>query len=134
LRTQVFTGGPKETRALSAELETLPAPDAALDIHQDPYLPDALSYAYSFGDNAPYRPLLAATQKVLPVAISQQVDDDVDTDEDGLVKLHDGSITDYFWRRGVPWTVALETTTASPMEACHEVNLVWIKGFIDLLS
>src|SRR5687767_1836752 len=40
--------GPQETRALSAALESLPTPDGALDIHQDPYLPDPLSYAYNF--------------------------------------------------------------------------------------
>jgi predicted deacylase len=134
LRTRVFTEGPKETRALAAELETLPPPDAALDIHQDPYLPDALSYAYSFGDNAPFRTMLAATDRLLPVATRLLVDDDVETDDEGLVKLHDGSVTDYFHRRGVPWTVALETTTASPLDACHQVNLVWIKGFIDLIA
>ena len=63
-----------------------------------------------------------------------RVDDNAVTDRDGLVKLHDGSVTDYFHRRGVPWTAALETTTFSPIDACHEVNLVWIKGFIDLLA
>jgi predicted deacylase len=134
IRHQVFTRGPKETRALVADLEGQETPNAALDIHQDPYLGDALSYAYSFGDNAPFLPLQAATSRVLPVANRMSVDDNVVTDQDGLVKLHDGSVTDYFHRRGVPWTAALETTTVSPLEACHQVNLVWIKGFIDLLA
>jgi predicted deacylase len=134
IRHLVFTDGPKETRALAAELEGLDAPDAALDIHQDPYIPRALSYAYSFGDNAPFRPLQVATNRVLPVATRMRVDENAVTDVDGLVKLHDGSVTDYFHRRGVQWTAALETTTCAPMDACHAVNLVWIKGFIDLLA
>jgi predicted deacylase len=134
LRHRVFTEGPKETRALVTELERQPTPAAALDIHQDPYLERRLGYAYSFGDNAPYRPLLAATAGLLPLATRMAVDDDVIADEDGLVKFHDGSITDYFHRRGVPWAVALETTTVTPMEICHQVNLVWIKGFVDLVA
>jgi predicted deacylase len=134
LQHRVFTESPKETRALVTELEKLPAPAAALDIHQDPYLPDALGYAYSFGDSEPLRSMLAATAALVPLATSMAVDDDVFTDEDALVKFHDGSITDYFHRRGVPWTVALETTTATAMPTCHAVNLVWIKGFVDLVA
>ena len=127
--------GPKETRALAAELAGLPTPHGALDIHQDPYLAEHLSYAYTFGNNAIYRPMLAATHLLLPLAPPRfEVDDDVFTDDDGLIQLHDGSITDLFWRRGVPYTAALETTTSSPMSACHEVNLVWIRGFIDLVA
>src|SRR6185295_7317826 len=115
IRHRVFAESPKETRALLTELERQPAPAGALDIHQDPYLERSLGYAYSFGDSAPYRPILTATARLLPLATRMAVDDDVIADEDGLVKFQDGSITDYFHRRGVPWTVALETTTATPM-------------------
>jgi hypothetical protein len=34
-----------------------------------------------------------------------------------LIELHDGSVTDYFFRRGVPYTAALETTTQTPLTA-----------------
>ena len=133
-RYRVQDGGPKETRAIIAELERQPTPAAALDIHQDPYLEDPLCYAYSFGSNVPFRPLLDASARVLPVARSFEVDDDLFSDGEGLVKLHDGSVTDYYHRRGVPFTVALETTTIAAMPACHHVNLIWIKGFIDLCA
>jgi predicted deacylase len=134
VRWVVHGQGPKETRALAAELETLQPPDAALDIHQDPYLLDPLSYCYTFGDNSVFRPMLEATQRVLPIARNYQVDDDVFSDGDGLIQLHDGSVTDYFHRKGVPYTAALETTTAAPLDVCHEVDLIWIKGFIDLAA
>jgi hypothetical protein len=134
LRHRVFSEGPQETRAICAELEGQPPPDAALDIHQDPWLSGALSYAYTFGDSRPFLPLVEASDVIVPVANDTQVDDHVHTDGDGLVRLHDGSITDYFHRRGVPWTAALETTTAAPMERCHGVNLIWIKGFVDLVA
>jgi predicted deacylase len=134
LRHQVFTGGPKETRALVAALEQQATPAAALDLHQDPYLGGALSYAYTFGESRPFLPLLEATHALVPLAAASQVDDGVHTDSDGLIVLHDGSVTDYFHRRGVPLTAALETTTESPPEAADGVNLVWIKGFIDLVA
>ena len=107
--------GPKETRALAAELETLPTPDAPWTSTRTLTCPDPLSYAYSFGDNALPADAGRRPSELLPVARSYQVDDDVFTDDDGLIKLHDGSVTDYFHRRGVPYTVALETTTATPL-------------------
>ena len=131
---RIFTEGPRETRALAAELEKQPTPQAALDLHQDPYINEPLSYAYTFGDSAPFRPLVAKMDRLVPVTRSAQVDEGVYTDADGLIRLHDGSVTDYFHRRGVPYTAALETTTSTPMKACHGVNLIWIRGFIDLIA
>jgi hypothetical protein len=132
--TKTFHGGPKETRALATELDAQPTPDAALDIHQDPYIKQPLSYFYNFGANAPYLGLVAKTDRILPLARNSMVDDDVFTDEDGLIRLHDGSVTDYFWRRGVRYTAVVETTTSAPMPVCHAVNLIWIRGFIDLVA
>ena len=134
VRHALFRGGPKETIALRTDLERQPRPDAALDLHQDPYLSQALTYAYSFGDRAPFRPLLTASAVHVQVALSSIVDDGVRTDELGLIALHDGSITDWLHRAGVPYTAALETTTATPLPASHQVNLIWLRGFIDLAS
>jgi hypothetical protein len=135
-RFEPHRGGPKETRALLAELEAASAPDGALDLHQDPWLEGAFSYAYVFGARAAYLPLAAATDAVVPLARDTEVDDEdhVHSDGDGLIELHDGSVTDYFFRRGVPYTAALETTTRTPLGLSHEVNLIWIRGFIDLIA
>jgi hypothetical protein len=134
LRHRVHGEGPKETRALSAQLERSGTPSAALDIHQDPYMAGSYSYAYTFGHDGPYLPLLEASHRLLPLATNVEIDDGVRSDDLGLVKLHDGSVTDYFWRRGVPLTAALETTTAADPGDCDSVNLVWIRGFIDLVA
>jgi hypothetical protein len=136
VRIDLYRGGPKETRALLAHVDAATPPHAALDLHQDPWLPGALSYAYIFGPAAPYLPLAAATDAVVPLAREVEVDDDqgVHSDREGLIVLHDGSITDYFFRRGVPFTAALETTTETPLHHAHEVNLIWIRGFIDLIA
>ncbi len=132
----VHTEGPKETRALLAALEREPAPAAALDLHQDPWLEGAFAYAYVFGARAAYRPLVVRTAALVPLAASALVDDEagVRSDADGIIELHDGSVTDYFYRRGVPITAALETTTRTPMALADQVNLVWIRGFIDLIA
>src|SRR2546423_7204681 len=82
-RWELNRGGPKETRALLAALEAAPPPDAALDIHQDPWLDGACAYAYTFGPRTAYLPLVRATEARLPVARGRQVDEDVRTDGDG---------------------------------------------------
>jgi predicted deacylase len=134
LRYVLFGEGPKETRALRAELEKLPNPKAALDIHQDHYLERSLTYAYIFGEHAPYAAMMKKAESILPVAKRLQVDEHHRTDDDGLIVSHDGSVTDYFWRRGVRFTAALETTTHSPMESCQAVDLIWIEGFFELAA
>ncbi len=133
-RHALFHEGPKETRALRPVLDALPAPAAALDIHQDNWMVGRHTYAYVFGPRRAYLPLMRAAEAHARVAASCAVHDDVWTDGHGFVHYNDGSITDYYMRRGVPYTAALETTTATPLEACHRVNLVWIRGFIELAA
>lgn len=127
-------GGPQETRALIADLRDLPLPGAALDLHQDPYIKGPLCYAYTFGPSAPFLPLMAACEGHVPIARSREVDVHVHADADGLIALHDCSVTDWLWRRGTPYTAALETTTDTPLAARDAVNLIWIRGFIELAA
>ncbi len=136
LRFALFRDGPKETRALLADLEGAPAPEAALDIHQDPTLCGAFAYAYVFGDRSAYRRLLEETRRIAPLALSRVVDEaaHATTDAEGLIELFDGSVTDYFFRRGVPCAAALETTTGTPPADSEAVNLVWVRGFVDLAA
>ncbi|AKJ06744.1 hypothetical protein ATI61_105282 [Archangium gephyra] len=134
LRWALYEGGPKETRAVRSDIARYPAPAAALDIHQDNYLPDPATYAYTFGDKAAYRPFMKAASAHAQVIRNEKVDEYNRTDADGLIEYHDGSVTDYFMRLGVPYTTALETTTRTPLEACHAINLIWIRGFIDLAA
>ncbi len=134
LRWTLFDGGPKETRAVRADIARYPAPAAALDIHQDNYIPGAGTYAYTFGDNAAYRPFMEAASGSARVLRNDKVDEVNRADADGLIQYHDGSVTDYFVRNGVPYAAALETTTQTPLEASHAINLIWIRGFIDLAA
>jgi predicted deacylase len=134
LRWALFDGGPKETRALRAELERHPAPDAALDIHQDRYLAGARMYAYVFGPKEAFVPMVEASARHADVVRGAQVDEFNRTDANGLIEYNDGSVTDYYLRRGVPFAAALETTTKTPLQTCHAINLVWLRGFVDLAA
>jgi hypothetical protein len=138
--TRATDGLPKETAALARELDAEPPPLAALDLHQDNFIHGALFYAYVFGDFAGYRPMLARSGSLVPILRSSIVDSghepgsDVRSDAEGLIICHDGSITDRFHRAGVPWTAAIETTTETPAALADEINLIWIRGFIDLAA
>jgi predicted deacylase len=134
VRTTLHRGGPQETRALVRELEELHGVAAALDLHQDPYLHKPLTYAYAFGPREPHIALMEEGGRHLPIARSFEVDDAVHTDPDGLIALHDGSVTDWFTRRGTPYAAAIETTTCSPLDVCCQVNLAWIRGYVDLAA
>jgi hypothetical protein len=134
LRWVTYDGGPKETRAVRAELEKGAVPDAALDLHQDHHIPGQLMYGYVFGPRAAFRPLVEACARRIPVARQVQVDEQVHTDADGLIEFNDGSVTDYYWRRGVGYCAALETSTQTGLELAAEVNLIWIRGFIELAA
>jgi predicted deacylase len=131
---RLLEGGPKETRAVRADLARFAPPHAALDIHQDNYLPMEVTYAYTFGDSAAYRPLMEAASAHATVLKNRQVDEMNVTDEDGFIQYHDGSVTDWYMRQGVPYTAALETTTRTPMRDSHLINLIWVRGFIDLAA
>ncbi len=133
-RYELHRAGPKETRAIVEELAPLPPPVAALDIHQDRYLAGAWTYAYVFGDRAPFHPLVRASEQHAKIAALHLVDEHRKTDAQGLIAYHDGSVTDFFHRRGVRYTATLETTTQTPMERCHQINLIWVRGFIDLTA
>jgi hypothetical protein len=138
--TQVGTDGPKETVALARQLAAGPTPFAALDLHQDNFIHGAWFYAYVFGDLAAYRPLLARSGTLVPVLRGSIVDSGQDpssnvyADGEGFIVAHDGSITDKFQHDGVRHTAAIETTTETPGPIADEINLIWIRGFIDLAA
>lgn len=131
---RAFRGGPQETKLVRPVLARLKTPVAALDLHQDNYMRRAATYAYVFGDAKHYAPLARRSSKHLPIAERTTVDPHLTTDAHGFIWFHDGSVTDWFMRRGTRYVATLETTTQSELEKCHAVNLIWIKGFIDLAA
>ena len=127
-------GGPKETRALRADIVKQPVPYAALDLHQDAWVGEPCHYAYYFGPRAPFVDLMHRGADVVPIGANVVVHDHRTSDADGLLLHHDGSITDYFYRKGVRWTAVLETSTATPIERSSAINLLWMKAFVDFTA
>ncbi len=126
--------GPKETQALHNELARHPPPQGALDLHQDAWVQARCFYAYHFGDPAPWRRLVRESLAHAKVAIHLSVHNQLRTDRSGLIVHHDGSISDWFHRRGVPHVAVLETTTRTPLEQCHAINLTWIRGLVRFVA
>ena len=133
-RWRLAEGGPKETQAVRADVHALPHFVAALDVHQDRWVQSPHVYAYVQPDRTDYLPLIQEAGRVLPPMREAKLDELYSTDEHGLTWGPDGSITDYAARRGARWAATLETTTISPLAHCHQVNLIWIKGFIYLAA
>lgn len=134
LRYELFRQSPKETRALLPELEALPTPVAMLDVHQDNYAPGGLVYAYTFGPKPPYLELLKRSLAWAQLGAHMPVDEHRKVGPDGLIEFCDGSVTDYFFRRGTRYIATLETTTTLPLEVTREVDTLWVEGFIELAA
>ncbi len=130
----LFDGGPKETRAVRADLERSTTPHAAIDLHQDAWVRRPCHYAYIFGPREPFQALVRRTIGFAKAAVHLQVYENKLTDECGLIVDHDGSVSDYFRRRGTRWVVTLETSTATPIDRSTQVNLLWIKAFVDFAA
>jgi len=111
---------------------------AAIDLHQDQYLKGPAAYAYAFGDLSRYGEITREVEKLVTVIKNADVSSGQISpawaNHQGLIRRHDGSITDYFHRHGVPHTVALETTTDTPTATAIEVNMIWIRGIIELVA
>jgi hypothetical protein len=89
---------------------------AVLDLHQDSLVPVGQAYAYAFGDPAPYVTALQSLG-VAPMA-SRELRNEAwsslkgSTDADGIVRdYHDGTLTDYLWRRGAKLSACFELST-----------------------
>ena len=91
----------------------------------------AATYAYVFGPHAAFHPLVEASSHHALVASHGAAEGPFHTESHGLVTSHDGSVSDYCLRRGSRWVATLETTTVTSLSACHQVNLIWIRGFIE---
>ncbi|MBI1946304.1 MAG: succinylglutamate desuccinylase/aspartoacylase family protein [Deltaproteobacteria bacterium] len=147
---------PAETRALHELLtrDPLERVVAALDLHQDLLTQGVgpAAYAYSFGDTSVYRDVVAQARALVPLlanraigagfgvqidergrAVQPEGDAGAPTsDADGFVVRHDGSLTDLLYRLGAPYSVAVETTGATPLDVACAVNRVWLDGLLEL--
>lgn len=119
-----------------------------LDLHQDGEVLGPRCYAYVFGAaRAAYRRLMRACRQLHPpvppaasMDISQQVGSapvrtPILTDPHGLCEAHDGSLSDYLDRQGVPLNATVEVTIEGTAQTHADgVYLTWALGFLHLLG
>ena len=113
---------------------------AALDLHQDNIsrIDRPAAYHYAFGDLTVYGRIVQRIRKTVPVldhkVISAGQTSGMRTDAEGFIVRHDGTLGDLLYRLGVPYPVTAETTGKTPLDTAFRVNLLWIKGLIDLAA
>jgi len=138
---------PLETALLHAELKVLPFEriKGMVDLHQDHFRTDLKTYAYVFDRKREYARIMRQVEGLgIPILSNEPVEsgyapslvaEDIPvTDKMGFVIRHDGSLQDLFHRKGVPYTVTVETTGPVPLEKAMEANYVWIDGIMGLAS
>jgi len=113
---------------------------AAVDLHQDHITPvDApLAYHYAFGDLSRYAAIVARLRQIITLASGRTIDagqaSPMQTDEQGFIVRHDGTVTDLLHRLGAGHAVTVETTGNTPLELALRVNQVWIEGLLEQLG
>ncbi|HRY36497.1 MAG TPA: succinylglutamate desuccinylase/aspartoacylase family protein [Candidatus Magasanikbacteria bacterium] len=145
---------PLETKTMHRLLkkEPLLQVKALLDIHQD-YISDSIpaAYHYSFGKLSVYSKIINGVKNIVPLYKNKLIDAgfcEVDTngdrsqclekammsDKNGFIVRHDGTLPDLFYRFGVPYSVTIETMGSTSLQEAMKVNMIWIKGLIDLIT
>lgn len=143
LRFRLIQPKAKESRLLKEDLiKWGTVPVGILDIHQDNELPKCDFYAYILDKKELYQKIMAKLDKVgkrcsnataimypgIRPAPSEKID------RDGFIMIHDGTITDMFWRLGSVYSVTVETHTEASLQKVIAINKVWIKTIIDFIS
>lgn len=124
-----------------------------LELHQDYLLPNAkpACYHYSFGDLSRFNKIIKNIEKVIPIMRNRFINSgykDTDTlekirphnknarrtDYNGFIVRNDGTLADLFYRLGVEYSVVVETTGSTPLNKACRVNMIWIKGLVDLIK
>lgn len=136
---------PKETILIQKLLkkEMLENFTASIDLHQDKITRTfkVAAYHYSFGKLKIYRKIIMNINSLIDIYKNKKIDAGFSlnksamlSDNLGFIVRHDASISDLFFRLGVKHCVTVETTGVTPLNTACNVNLIWIRGIIDLIS
>lgn len=128
-----------ETKLLLRDLEREPVPDGVLDLHQDSGLLAGEAFAFVFGRPGPYAKIMRESGAKpragweFSTGSWSERPATLTTSKAGLVEFHDGSVTDYLWRRGAKMSICLETGFPD-LERAMDANRDWVLGMIDAAS
>jgi predicted deacylase len=140
---RVVNSSAKEVRFLKRDVTSYRVPHAVLDIHQqEGNLDTGDFFAYIFDRERIYQRIMRKLKKIAKVARNDSATHLENgrrvlykIDSNGLViKLHDGTMTDMFFRQGSEFVVAAETSTKLPLELVSRINLIWAKELIRLIA
>lgn len=130
----------KEVRFLKDDVLKYRLPRAVLDIHQDNELEDSDFYTYIFNRVHLYQKIVNKLKKIARVARNESA---LNFDHGrkirykinsrGFIFLHDGTLTDMFYRLGSEFVVTAETGTKVPIKLVTRINLIWAKSLINLI-
>ncbi len=144
LQYKIIDSAAKEVRLLKRDVLQYqnPVPQATLDIHQDHLRKEQGDfYAYILDQREVYLKIMKKLTKIAPVSKNIQAENiegqrkvSYQINNDGFIFLHDGSITDMFYRLGSKFAVCAETNTDLALEKVSAINLIWIKELIKLIT
>lgn len=110
----------------------------SLDIHQDDFINEEGTYGYIMDKTEMFAPLAEKAGTIVPIFREKMIgsgqSSEMRTDKHGFIYRHDGTLTDFMYRMNCTYNAFVETTTKVPMEKAMAVNMVWIKGMIDLVT
>jgi hypothetical protein len=116
------------------------------------------TYVYIFDKKPTYKKIIEKTENIVPTLRDSYIDtgykqkaiinhkgykevdivvnenEEVWSDKNGFIVRHDGTVTDLSYRLGVPYVVAIETSSQTPIEKAIDVNMIWIEEIINLTS
>lgn len=163
IRLKESSSLPRETKKMHKELRKILKMgwnkiSGHIDLHQDCFIDREKTFAYVFDKKQVYLPIIEKTSELVPVWKNAIIDtgyrtkvlyknngdskllsienenDKVRSDKYGFVVRHDGSITDLSFQKGVPYVTSIETSYVVPIEKAMDVNMIWIKGIMDLAA
>lgn len=141
LTCKVIDSRAKEVRFLKRNVLRYRVPNAVLDIHQDNELEDSDFYTYIFDNTQLYQKIVNKIKKIAQVARNvpalnfengRKIRYKINSR--GFIFLHDGTLTDMFYRLGSEFVVTAETGTQVPLKLIARINLIWAKELIKLIS
>ncbi len=133
----------KETRLLKKDiLKSNLIPAGCIDIHQDDEVRKGDFYIYIFDKRKEYEKIMKKADKIALRCrniVSKNFDvNDVEfndsIDSQGFIKIHDGTITDLFYRFGTKYSITIETSTNTKLNKVCNINRLFIKEIINLIA
>lgn len=116
---------------------------AVIDFHEDHFTDDGdpdgpASYQYIFRPSPYYSEIIGDVQKIVPVWSNKQISagqaSAMRTDSFGSIVRYDGTLPDLTRLLGVKDSVTVEVSGETSWQKAIEVDAVWIRGLINLIT